>query len=246
MKLLENKVAIVTGGAQGMGAAHVRKLIEEGAKVVITDILVEKGKQLADELGENAVFVELDVTDPQSWEEAIKQAEASFGPINVLVNNAGIDIMKPFIEFTAADLQKLLDVNLFGNFHGMQKILPSMKKAGGGSIVNISSLEGLRGTAGNSIYNASKFAATGLTKAVAQEYAEYNIRVNSVHPGAIRTPGIEADDIKDTVMNYVERIPMKRIGEAEEVANLVAFLASDKSSYSTGSEFISDGGIMAT
>lgn len=246
MKLLENKIAMVTGGAQGLGAAHVRKLHQEGAKVIITDILEDKGKKLAEELGDNTTFVKLDVTDANSWDEAIKVAESTFGPVNVLVNNAGIDIMKPFIDFKAEDLQKLLDVNLFGNFHGMQKILPSMKKAGGGSIVNISSLEGLRGTAGNSIYNASKFAATGLTKAVAQEYAEYNIRVNSVHPGAINTPGIEADDIKDTVQNYVERIPMKRIGEAEEVANLVAFLASDKSSYSTGAEFISDGGIMAT
>lgn len=246
MKLLENKVAIVTGGAQGLGAAHVRKLIEEGAKVVITDILVDKGEKLATELGDNATFVKLDVTDADSWEKAIKQAESAFGPVNILVNNAGIDIMKPFVDFTAEDLQKLLNVNLFGNFHGMQKVLPSMKKAGGGSIVNISSLEGLRGTAGNSIYNASKFAATGLTKAVAQEYAEYNIRVNSVHPGAIQTPGVEADDIKDTVQNYIKNIPMKRIGKPEEVANLVAFLASDKSSYSTGSEFIVDGGIMAT
>ena len=238
MKLLTDKVALVTGGSQGLGEAHVRKLVEEGAKVIITDILPEQGEQLANELGDNTTFVKLDVTDPDSWETAIKYAEATFGPINVLVNNAGIDIMKPFIDFTVADLQKLLDVNLFGNFHGMQKILPSMKKAGGGSIVNISSLEGLRGTAGNSIYNASKFAATGLTKAVAQEYAEYNIRVNSVHPGAIQTPGVEADDIKDTVQNYIQNIPMKRIGKPEEVANLVAFLASDKSSYSTGAEFI--------
>ena len=246
MKLLADKVALVTGGSQGLGEAHVRKLIEEGAKVIITDILPEQGEKLAKELGNNATFVKLDVTDADSWDEAIKHAESAFGPINVLVNNAGIDIMKPFIEFTGADLQKLLDVNLFGNFYGMQKVLPSMKKAGGGSIVNISSLEGLRGTAGNSIYNASKFAATGLTKAVAQEYAEYNIRVNSVHPGAIQTPGVEAADIKDTVQNYIQNIPMKRIGKPEEVANLVAFLASDKSSYSTGAEFIVDGGIMAT
>lgn len=246
MKLLTDKVALVTGGSQGLGEAHVRKLVEEGAKVIITDIMPEQGEKLAKELGDNTTFVKLDVTDPDSWEAAVEHAEAAFGPINVLVNNAGIDIMKPFIEFTGTDLQKLLDVNLFGNFHGMQKILPSMKKAGRGSIVNISSLEGLRGTAGNSIYNASKFAATGLTKAVAQEYAEYNIRVNSVHPGAIQTPGVEADDIKDTVQNYIQNIPMKRIGKPEEVANLVAFLASDKSSYSTGAEFIVDGGIMAT
>lgn len=246
MGLLDNKIVLVTGGAQGMGASHVRKLVEEGANVMISDILVEKGEALAKELGDKVAFVELDVTKREAWEQAIKQTEEKFGPVDVLVNNAGIDIMKKFIEFTDAELQKILDVNLFSQFHGMQTVLPSMQKAGGGSIVNISSLEGLRGTAGNSIYNASKFAVTGLTKAVAQEYAEHNIRVNSVHPGAIKTPGIEADDIKDVVQDYVKNIPMKRIGEAEEVSNLVAFLASDKSSYSTGAEFISDGGIMAT
>lgn len=246
MGLLDHKVVMVTGGAQGMGASHVRKLVEEGAKVVITDILVEKGEALSKELGDNTMFVELDVTKRDAWDLAITKAEETFGPVNILLNNAGIDFMKKFIEFTEADLQKILEVNLFSQFHGMQKILPSMQKAGGGSIINVSSLEGLRGTAGNSIYNASKFAVTGLTKAVAQEYAEYNIRVNSVHPGAIKTPGIESDDIKDVVQDYVKNIPMKRIGEAEEVSNLIVFLASDKSSYSTGAEFISDGGIMAT
>lgn len=246
MGKLHGKVAIVTGGAQGMGASHVRKLVEEGAKVVITDILVDKGEALAKELGEHTIFVQLDVTKADAWEHAIKETEAVFGPVDVLVNNAGIDFMKKFIDFTEQDLQKILEVNLFSQFHGMQKILPSMQKAGGGSIINISSLEGLRGTAGNSIYNASKFAVTGLTKAVAQEYAEYGIRINSLHPGAIQTPGIEADDIKDVVAEYVQRIPMKRVGRAEEVSNMVAFLASDESSYSTGAEFISDGGIMAT
>ena len=246
MGKLNGKVAIVTGGAQGMGASHVRKLVEEGAKVVITDILVDKGEALANELGEQAIFVPLDVTKAEAWEHAIEETEAAFGPVDVLVNNAGIDFMKKFIDFTEQDLQKILEVNLFSQFHGMQKILPSMQKAGGGSIINISSLEGLRGTAGNSIYNASKFAVTGLTKAVAQEYAEYGIRINSLHPGAIQTPGIEADDIKDVVAEYVQRIPMKRVGRAEEVSNMVAFLASDDSSYSTGAEFISDGGIMST
>ncbi len=208
MGLLENKVAIVTGGAQGMGASHVRELLAEGARVAITDILVEKGQALAEELGEGTIFIEHDVTQRESWDTVIEKTEEAFGPVDVLVNNAGIDIMKPFIDFTAEDFQKILNVNLFGNFHGMQAVLPSMQKAGGGSIVNISSMEGLRPTALNSIYSASKFAATGLTKAVAQEYAEYNIRVNSVHPGAIWTPGIEADDIKDTVQGFVENIPV--------------------------------------
>lgn len=246
MGLVENKVAIVTGGAQGMGASHVRKLVEHGARVAITDILDTRGETLAKELGENAIFLKHDVTRHDDWERVIGEVESVFGPVDVLVNNAGIDVMKPFIDFTEDDFHKILAVNLFGNFHGMQAVLPSMKRAGGGSIVNISSMEGLRPTGGNSIYSASKFAATGLTKAVAQEYAEYNIRVNSVHPGAIWTPGIEADDIKDTVQGFVENIPMKRIGDPEEVSNMVVFLASDMSSYSTGGAFVSDGGIIAT
>ncbi len=246
MGLLDNKTAIVTGAAQGLGASHVRVLLAEGARVVITDILNDKGEALAKELGEKTIFIEHDVTQRSAWDTVIEKAEAAFGPINVLVNNAGIDFMKPFVDFDAKTFQKILDVNLFGNFHGMQAVLPSMRRAGGGSIVNISSMEGLRPTGGNALYAASKFAVTGLTKAVAQEYAEYNIRVNSVHPGAVYTPGIEADDIKDTVQGFVESIPMKRIGDPEEISNMVAFLASDRSSYSTGGAFVSDGGIIAT
>src|SRR5699024_3589342 len=152
MGRLDGKVTIITGGSQGMGAAHVRKFIEEGSKVVIADILEDKGNTLAEELGDNAAFMKLDVTKADEWENAVEKTESTFGPVNVLVNNAGIDIMKPFIDFTENDLRKVLDVNLISQFHGMQKILPSMKKVGSGSIINISSLEGLRGTAGNSIY----------------------------------------------------------------------------------------------
>lgn len=245
MGLLDNKVALVTGGAQGLGASHVRKLAEEGARVAATDILVEKGEALAQELGDQVIFIEHDVTQRDAWKRAIERTETTFGPISVLVNNAGIDVMKKFVDFTADDLQHMLNVNLFSQFHGMQEILASMKRAGGGSIVNISSDEGLRPTAGNSIYSTSKFAVTGLTKVVAQEYAEFGIRVNSVHPGAIQTPGIEAENIREVVDAFVQNIPMKRIGDPEEVSNMVAFLASDKSSYSTGVEFIADGGIMA-
>ncbi|MGP9838813.1 SDR family NAD(P)-dependent oxidoreductase [Arthrobacter sp. 179] len=246
MGLLDHKVALITGGAQGMGASHVRKFVEEGARVVITDILVEKGQALADELGDVAAFVELDVTQAAAWDQVIARTESTFGPVDILVNNAGIDVMKKFVDFTEADVQKMFEVNFFSQFHGMQKILPSMQKAGGGSIVNISSDEGLRPTAGNAVYSASKFAVTGLTKAVAQEYAEFGIRVNTVHPGAIKTPGIEPENIKKVIEDFMEKIPMKRIGDSEEVSNLVAFVASDRASYSTGVEFIADGGIMAT
>lgn len=246
MGLLDNKVSVVTGGAQGLGEAHVRALVEEGALVVITDIRVEKGQALAEELGDRTIFIKHDVSKRHDWQQVIEQTEAKFGPVSVLVNNAGIDVMKKFVDYTEKDLQKILEVNLFGQFFGMQEILPSMQRAGGGSIVNISSDEGLRASPGNSAYSASKFAVTGLTQAVAQEFAEFNIRVNSVHPGAIQTPGIEAEDIRETVQNYIQHIPMKRIGRPEEVANMVVFLASEKSSYSTGVCFITDGGIMAT
>lgn len=245
MPLLENEVAIVTGGAQGMGAAHARRILEHGARVAITDIRTDQGEAMAAELGENAIFLAHDVTERDQWDAVVEQTEAEFGPVTVLVNNAGIDIMKPFIDFTEEEFRLLLSVNLIGDFHGMQAILPSMRRAGRGSIVNISSMEGLRPTALNSIYSASKFGVTGLTKAVAQEYAEYNIRVNSVHPGAIWTPGIEAPEIRQVVDAFVDKIPMKRIGNPEEVADLVVFLASGMSSYSTGGAFVSDGGIIA-
>src|SRR5699024_7499827 len=149
MGRLDGKVTIITGGAQGMGAAHVRKFIEEGSKVVIADILEDKGNALAEELGDHAAFVKLDVTKADEWENAIEKTESTFGTVNVLDNNAVIYIMKSFIDFTENDLRKILDVNLISQSHGMQKVHPSMKKVGGGSIVNISSLEGLRGTAGN-------------------------------------------------------------------------------------------------
>lgn len=246
MPLLDNDVVIVTGGAQGMGVAHARRMLEEGARVAITDISVDKGEAQAAELGENAIFLAHDVTKRNEWDAVVEKTEAAFGPVTVLVNNAGIDVMKPFIDFTAEEFDTILDVNLYGTFHGMQAVLPSMQRAGGGSIVNISSMEGLRPTALNSLYASSKFAVTGLTRAVAQEYAEYGIRVNSVHPGAIWTPGIEAPGIKEVVQAFVDQIPMKRIGNPEEVADLVVFLASRMSSYSTGGSFVSDGGIIAT
>lgn len=246
MGKLDGKVAVVTGGSRGQGASHVRMLVEEGAQVVFSDVLVDEGEALAKELGKNAKFIKHDVTKADEWKKVIEEAESTYGPVTILVNNAGIVKSKKFEDFTEDEFRKILDVNLMGQFHGMQAVLPSMKKAGGGSIINISSIDGLRGAPGNSAYDASKFGVRGLTKTVALEYAEYGIRVNSIHPGVIQTPMIEADDVQGAVDELKAGIPLKRVGRPEEISKLVVFLASDDSSYSTGSEFIADGGITAS
>ncbi|RDW21305.1 3-alpha-hydroxysteroid dehydrogenase [Oceanobacillus arenosus] len=242
MNRLEDKVVIVTGGARGMGASHVRRLVAEGAKVVATDILEEDGRKLESEIGNNILFLKHDVSSASDWENVIQKAEATFGPVNVLVNNAGIDIPEIDLEeYPEETYRKVIDVNQVSVFLGMKYVVPSMKKAGGGSIVNISSLAGMIGANKKVAYTASKFAVRGMTKAAALELGEYGIRVNSVHPGFIRTPMTEAL-INDELENM---FPLKRAGDPEEVTNLVLYLASDESSYSTGSEFIIDGGLGA-
>ncbi|WP_249870547.1 glucose 1-dehydrogenase [Oceanobacillus saliphilus] len=242
MSRVEDKVVVVTGGARGMGASHVKRLIAEGAKVVVTDILEEDGKKLETEIGKNILFIKHDVSDASDWENVIKKTEETFGPINVLVNNAGIDIPEINLEdYPEEKYRKVIDVNQVSVFLGMKHVVPSMKKAGGGSIVNISSLAGIVGANKKIAYTASKFAVRGMTKAAALELGEFGIRVNSVHPGFIRTPMTEAL-INDELVNM---FPLKKAGEPEEVTNLVLFLASDESSYSTGSEFVIDGGLGA-
>ncbi len=239
---LHEKVVIVTGGARGMGASHVRKLVGEGAKVVFTDILEEDGKRLESELGENTLFVKHDVTSSTDWENVIQKAEDAFGPINVLVNNAGIDVPEVSTdEYPEETYRKVIEVNQTSVFFGMKYVVPSMKKAGGGSIINISSLAGIVGAYKKIAYTASKFAVRGMTKAAALELGDYGIRVNSVHPGFIRTPMTE-HLINDEL---VKMFPLRKAGEPEDVSNLVVFLASDESSYSTGSEFVIDGGLGA-
>jgi len=246
MLKLDGKVAIITGGARGMGASHARRLVEEGAKVVITDVLVSEGEELAYELGENALFVEHDVTSAEDWKNVVKIAEETYGPVNVLVNNAGITgEMAPIDETSEHDYRKVIDVNQVGVYLGMKSVIPSMKKAGSGSIINISSLAGLVGSTNSVAYVASKFAVRGMTKVAALELAEHGIRVNSIHPGFIETPMIRQGNTNDLTAMYEQIIPMKRIAKPEEVSNLVVFLASDDSSYSTGSEFVIDGGLSA-
>ncbi|WPK13124.1 glucose 1-dehydrogenase [Lysinibacillus louembei] len=243
MARLEGKVAIITGAAQGMGAAHAKLFIEEGAKVVITDLNEENGQALAAELGENAVFVKQNVASEEDWATVIAKAEEAFGPVNVLVNNAGITMAKSILQTTAEEYRRIVEINQVSVFLGMKAVIPSMQKASGGSIVNISSLNGL--VAGAIGYTDTKFAVRGMTKAAAIEGAHYNIRVNSVHPGVIATPMVVQEDTKAAVEEFAKHIPLQRVAQPEEVSKMVLFLASDESSYSTGSEFVIDGGISA-
>ena len=243
MNRLKNKVAIITGAAQGMGESHARKFIDEGAKVVLTDLNEEKGSALAKELGDQALFVKQDVTDEADWQKVVKETEAKFGQINILVNNAGITMSKSLLDTTTEEYLRILNINQLSVFLGMKTVIPAMKKAESPSIVNISSINGLVGGAIG--YTDSKFAVRGMTKAAALEFAADGIRVNSVHPGVIATPMVLQDDTKDAVEEFSKHIPIQRVAEVEEVSNLVLFLASDDSSYSTGSEFVIDGGITA-
>ncbi|MFP3977559.1 glucose 1-dehydrogenase [Marinobacter sp. KMM 10035] len=243
MDRLKGKVAIVTGAAQGMGASHARVFIREGAKVVLTDLNEEKGQALAAELGENALFVKQNVTSESDWARVVSTTEEQFGPVDVLVNNAGITMAKSLLDTSLEDYRRVLDINQVSVFLGMKAVVPSMKKAGGGSIVNVSSINGLVGGAIG--YTDSKFAVRGMTKAAALEVASSGIRVNSVHPGVIETPMIMQGDTKAAVEEFAKHIPLKRLAKSEEVSSLILFLASDESSYSTGSEFVVDGGITA-
>jgi 3alpha(or 20beta)-hydroxysteroid dehydrogenase len=238
MGRVDGKVALISGGARGMGAAHARMLVAEGGKVVIGDILDDEGSALAAELGDAARYVHLDVTDAEQWDAAVKTAIDAFGLLNVLVNNAGIVALGRIGKFDMAQWQKVIDVNLTGTFQGMQAVVASMRAAGGGSIINVSSVEGLRGAPMVHPYVASKWAVRGLAKSAALELGRYNIRVNSLHPGFIKTPMTEhfPDDMVIT--------PLGRPGRSEEVATFVVFLASDESSFATGSEFVVDGGLV--
>lgn len=242
MGRLDGKVAIITGGAGGMGKMHGKFFIREGAKVVIADLESSDGEKVADDLGDNAIFVAFDVTSEDSWKDLVKKSEEKFGPVSILVNNAGI-VKQNSIEGTSLEeYRQTIHINQDGVFLGMKYVLPSMKKAENGSIINISSIAGIVGGANNLAYTASKFAVRGMTKAAAAEFAEFGIRVNSIHPGIIRTPMTEQEGIKELVQEMAKSIPMQRIAEPEEISNLVLYLASDESSYSTGTEFVADGG----
>ena len=240
-KRLTDKVAVVTGGASGIGEATVRKFVAEGAKVVIGDLNKERGQALAKELGEAAIFVAIDVTKASDWEEVKKQALEAFGTVDVLVNNAGISVAQSLLTMTEEQYRKILEINQVSVFLGMQKIAPIMIEKGAGSIINTSSINGLK--AGAIGYTDSKFAVRGMTKAASAELAPQGVRVNSIHPGIIETPMTMEGDAVEQIKAYTNFVPMRRMAQAEEVANLMLYLASDESSYSTGSEFIVDGGL---
>ncbi|WP_421845391.1 glucose 1-dehydrogenase [Mycobacterium sp.] len=236
---LAGKVALISGGARGMGAAHMRALADEGAMVVAGDVLDDEGAALTAELNESALYVHLDVTDPGDWEGAVVSTVERFGRLDVLINNAGILNYGPLEDFDIAEWHRIIEINLTGVFLGMRAVIKAMDATGGGSIINISSIDGLNGSPGAVGYVASKWGVRGLTKCAALELASRNIRVNSVHPGLIRTPMI--DGFPEDVFN----IPMRRAGDPMEVSKMVVYLASDDSAYSTGSEFVVDGGVAA-
>jgi 3alpha(or 20beta)-hydroxysteroid dehydrogenase len=242
MQRFNGKTVAVTGGAQGMGESHARGFYSEGAKVVILDIQEVKGKAVADALGRNALFVPLDVKQEDSWTAAVARIEHKFGPIAVLVNNAGaIEPQSPIKDMKLEVWRETVEVNLTGSFLGIRAVVPSMQLAGGGSIVNISSTGGFMGLPRHSAYSASKWGIRGLTKSAAIELGRFNIRVNTVHPGFTDTPMMRAGGTSaKTTANFA--IP--RIAHAEEVTKMVMYLASDDASFSTGSEFVVDGGYL--
>ena len=247
MGRLADKVAIITGASQGMGASHARAFVAQGAKVILGDINVEDGARLAAQLGPNALFVKQDVAKKDDWTRIVAQGCERFGPVNVLVNNAGIiGAIAATIDLAEQEYLRICAINQTGVFLGMQAVLPGMIRAGGGSIVNISSVAGMVAIYGspNLAYVASKFAVRGMTKHVAVEYGERNIRANSVHPGYIKTPMMVAAT-DENGGEALKQIPLRRMAEAAEVSNLVIFLASDESSFITGTEHVIDGGMTA-
>ncbi|MGW1679291.1 glucose 1-dehydrogenase [Saccharopolyspora sp. NPDC002376] len=242
---LAGKVAIVTGGARGQGAAAARRFVAEGARVLVGDVADEQGKELVDELGPSAVYQHLDVSSEDDWVDAVRAA-GELGRIDVLVNNAGVLHLSELADTSLADYERVIRVNQIGTFLGMREVIPAMSD-GGGSIINVSSVEGIGGMPLLVAYSASKFAIRGMTKVAAMELGKHGIRVNSVHPGVIDTQMISDAAGGPVPMDHVgKRVALGRVGQPSEIADLVVFLASDESSYCTGAEFIADGGATAT
>lgn len=247
MTRLAGKIAIITGAAQGMGEAHARRFVREGARVVLTDVNEEGGRALAAELGENAFFLRQDVASAADWSDVVAKAEAHFGAVTILVNNAGvIGPVQGLLDFSEDDFLKVCAINQLGVFLGMKAVVPGMMAAGGGSIVNISSIAGMLGTreSSNAAYCASKWAVRGMSKLIAARYGHAGIRVNSVHPGYILTPMmIAATD--ENGGGAAAAIPLGRLAQPDEVANVVLFLASDEASFVSGAEHVVDGAMIA-
>ncbi|KAL8278131.1 hypothetical protein RQP46_009455 [Phenoliferia psychrophenolica] len=247
---LQGKIALITGASQGMGAAHARRFVKEGARVALTDLNEAAGSKLAQELGANAVFIKHDVTSLADWKRVVGIAtERCGGAIDCLVNNAGVlgPVGVKIEDLTEEDYHKVLAVNQHAPFFGMQVVMPGMRKAGGGSIVNVSSVAGMVSIVGasNVAYVGSKFAVRGMTKHVAVDAGPDGVRINTVHPGYIKTPMMEAATDSEGG-GIAATVPLRRMAEPDEVSSLVLFLASDESSYITGMEHVVDGGLTAS
>ena len=254
MGRLDGKVAIVTGAARGIGAETARAFVREGARVLLGDVLDEAGAKTASALGEQAAYRRLDVRVERDWADAVADARARFGPLNVLVNNAAILEVATIEETSRARLAELLDVNLIGPFLGTQAVLPELRANGGGSIVNVASIDALEGEVGVAAYSASKWGLRGLTKCAALELGRYGIRVNAVHPGGgnpeMREPAmrrVREELARGTKIDFrgVPRHPLGRSLTLAEVAHVIVFLASDEASFCSGGDFAVDGAFSA-
>ena len=246
MGRLTGKVALISGAARGQGEAEARLFAAEGAKVVVADVLDEDGTTVAKDIGDAAAYLHLDVTSEDDWQLTVDKTIDRFGGIDVLVNNAGVFAINPLATTSLEEYRRIVDINQIGVFLGMRAVASHMAARATGSIVNISSIAGLQGSAGTVAYTASKFAVRGMTKVVAKELAPFGVRVNSVHPGLIDTAMLrQITDVVGDEELLKSRVPMGEYATADDVANIVLFLASDESSYCTGAEFVVDGGMTA-
>lgn len=246
MGRLTDKIALITGGARGQGAAEARLFAAEGATVWLTDVLDDEGEATAADIGPAATYRNHDVRDEERWIELVDEVREAHGRLDVLVNNAGIFRVMPTVFTSESEYREIIDVNQVGTFLGMKAVIPTMVGAESGSIINISSVAGLTGAPGTMAYSASKWAVRGMTKVAAKEVAPFGVRVNSVHPGIIDTPMMaEASPEGSIIDRVVDAIPMGHVAQADDVARLVLYLASDESAYSTGAEFVVDGGMTA-
>lgn len=244
MNRLAGKTAIITGAARGMGAATCRLFVEQGAKVAVADLLDEDGRKLAQELGDAARFYHHDVSSEESWAALLQSVERDLGPVDVLVNNAGVLMFKTLLDTSLADYERVLKVNLVGEFLGIKAVAPGMVERGRGSIVNISSVDGMKGANGLAAYASSKWGVRGLTKVAAMELGHRGVRVNAVLPGGMDTAmGNPGQRGRDEVNQGFTNIPLQRVAEPHEVAAATLFLASDESAYMVGAEIVVDGGM---
>ena len=244
MGVLDGKVAIVTGAARGQGLAEATRFVAEGASVVLTDVLVDEGREAAAGLGPAARFVSHDITSADAWAEVITSTSAAFGGIDILVNNAGIHLQRAFEDTDEAAFRRVLDTNLVGAFLGIKAVVAPMRERGGGAIVNIASIAAMRAVPASAAYVSAKFGLRGLTRATAMELGPYGIRVNAVCPGMIRTPMTDAV-VDEREPALAAGLPLRRIGEPDDVADVVLFLVSDASRWVTGAEHVVDGGSLA-